>query len=50
VTRLVHGVSLRTFVKKSKQSAAGVHQTSAASNELSCLAVELNALVKHFQI
>ncbi|MCF5167438.1 HAMP domain-containing protein [Pseudomonas congelans] len=34
----------------SAQSAAGAHQTSAASDELSRLAVELNTLVKHFQI
>ena len=34
----------------SGQSAVGAHQTSAASNELSRLAVELNILVKHFQI
>ena len=34
----------------SVQSATGAHQTSAASNELASLAVDLNGLVARFRL
>ncbi|WP_428846573.1 methyl-accepting chemotaxis protein [Pseudomonas moorei] len=42
--------SLVSIRELSTQSAAGSHQTSAASGELSMLAVDLNHLVKRFKV